>query len=226
MITSDIISKWSLRFASRGQTPPVLDSREKLTAVATNTNSIMNSAAIETQRVLLVDEYHAMHGYINGLTDVMDAASKEIEGLIRIVKPNNALVIHGLCVTNMAISLIEDVHVLNNLTSAMLSLPSSSYNANNVETIMYDRFFEGEDSYDMIIGYLGMCAYLPNVLQKIIERVKSKGVLVLHNASDLGASYQSEASVGNAAMSEIVDSGLFDVYHYASTVSFALCIKK
>jgi predicted O-methyltransferase YrrM len=105
-------------------------------------------------------------------------------------------------------------------------LTPSGYPATNIETISYDRFFEGHDSYDLIIGYLGMCSYLPNVLQKIIERVKKGGILIMHNAADFGAAYRSDSSVGTTAMTEIVDSGLFDVYHYASTVSFALCIKK
>ena len=112
------------------------------------------------------------------------------------------------------------------LTSAMLSLDTSGYTATNVETISYERFFEGEDDYDMVVGYLGICSYLPNVLQKVIERVKPGGILVMQNASDFGSAYRSDISVGTTAMKEIVDSGLFDVYHYASTVSFALCIKK
>jgi hypothetical protein len=226
MITSDVISSWSLRFTSHEEPTSVLNTREKLTELTVQANSLIESASIEPERVLLVDEYHAFHGYTNGLTELIDAATEEIEVLIRLIKPSNALVLSTIYTTDRAIGLIEDVHILNNLTSAMLLRSPNGYNAENVETISYDRFFDGEDSYDLVIGFLGICSYLPNVLQKLLERVKQGGVLIMHNASDFGSAYRSDISVGTTAMTEIVDSGLFDVYHYASTVSLALCIKK
>lgn len=103
MINSDNVASWSLGFTSHEAPNSVLNTREKLTEIIVEINSVIDSALIEPERVLLVDEYHAIHGYINGFTDLIDAATEEMEGLIRLINPSSALVMSSLFITDRAI---------------------------------------------------------------------------------------------------------------------------
>jgi hypothetical protein len=226
MINSNDISAWSLGITKRGSSTSKFNSRSDYNAIAAYANNLIDLTNIEPERVLLTDEYHAIHGYINGFAEVIDAASEEIEGLINLIKPATALVLSSVYITDRVAGLVPEVYVLNTLTSAALSNYSDDYTAENVETISYNRFFEGTDTYDLVVGYQGQCSYLPRVLDTVLEKVKPGGVFILQNASDFGSAYRTSVSVGNTIMQDIIDTDSFHIYHYASTVSFAICIKK
>jgi hypothetical protein len=220
------ISRWCLNINHMSEEYLVLKTREETTDFSNKVCNLIENSGLEQERAILVDEWHTYFGYINGLADLVDASINEIEGIVKLIKPQNALVVHTAIATSRIIPLVPSIDVLNMASIALVNKFLDTDSINNVATISFDEFEDGTKKYELVICYLGPATYVKEFFQKLINKVLPGGVLLIHNSADFGTAYDAPRSPGNLALQQVRDTEKFDIVHYPTPVSFTVCIKK
>lgn len=223
---TNYINQWCLDVNQISEERPLLKTRQETLDFSNEVCTLIENSGLEQERAILVDEWHTYFGYINGLADLVDASINEIEGIIKLVKPQKALVVHTAIATSRVIPLIPSIDVLNMASIALINKFLDTESVTNVNTVSFDEFENGTEQYEFVLCYLGPATYVKEFFSKLINKVSPGGVLLLHNSSDFSSAYTAPRSPGNLALKQIQDTEKFDIVHYPTPVSFTVCIRK
>jgi hypothetical protein len=219
-------SQWCLGINHISDERLILRTRQETLDFSNEVCALIESSGLEQERAILVDEWHTYFGYVNGLADLVDASINEVEGIIKLVKPQKALVVHTAFATSRVIPLIPSIDVLNMASIGLINRFLNTDSINNVTTLSFDEFEDGTEKYEFVLCYLGPATYVKEFFQKMIDKVAPGGVLLIHNSADFAAAYDSPRSPGNLALQQVRNTEAFDIVHYPTPVSFTLCIRK
>ena len=182
---------------------------------------------IPLNRVGFVDDFHVFMFGANPSKEWRNAMTitlQSSEGLVKLFKPQNAIISDAPAMVPILANLIPQVTVLNNFSTAALHKFADTSSINNVSTVTYSELFQIENEYDCVITLMG---HLVNkdILNCFIRAIKPGGVLLITNAGYGGRLYETEDHQAHLIYDTIKETGLFSIYHMASPVAFAICIK-
>jgi hypothetical protein len=220
------ISKWCLNVNHISNERSILRTRQETVNFSNEVCTLIENSGLEQERAILVDEWHTYFGYINGLADIVDASINEVEGIIKLVKPQKALVVHTAFATSRVIPLIPSIDVLNMASIGLINKFLDTDSVTNINTVSFDEFENGTEQYEFVLSYLGPATYVKEFFEKLINKVALGGVLLIHNSADFATAYDSPRSPGNLALKQVQDTEKFDIVHYPTPVSFTVCIRK
>lgn len=182
---------------------------------------------IPIERAAFVDDFHVFMFGANPSKEWRNAMTITLqtsEALVKLYKPKKALIADAPAMVPILSKIIPEVNVLNNFSTAALTKFCDTSSMNNVSTITYDQLNAVNEEYDSVIVLMGLL-YNQDLLNNFIKAVKPGGVLLVTNASNGGRLYESEVNQVNVAYDTIKENGSFSIYHVASPVAFAICIK-
>ena len=182
---------------------------------------------IPLERVAFVDDFHVFMFGANPSKEWRNAMTitlQSSEALIKLIKPQNAMIIDAPAMVPILSSIIPEVSVLNDFsTMALTKFIDTSY-INNVTTINYENLASTENMYDSVIVLMGNL-YNTDMLDILMKAVKQNGVLLITNASNGGGLYENKVNQAHMVYDIIKATEKFSIYHVASPVAFAICIK-
>jgi hypothetical protein len=184
-------------------------------------------SGIPLDRVGFVDDFHVFMFGANPAKEwrnAMTVTLQSSEGLVKLFKPQNAIVSDAPAMVPILAKIIPQVTILNNFSTAALHKFADTSSIDNVSTITYSQLFEIENQYDSVIALMG---HLVNkdILQAFIRAIKPGGVFLITNAGYGGRLYESDIHQSHLIYDTIKETGFFSIYHMASPVAFAICIK-
>lgn len=184
-------------------------------------------SGIPIDRAAFVDDFHVFMFGANPSKEWRNAMTITLqtsEALVKLYKPSKAIIADAPAMVPILSQIIPEVHILNNFTTAALNKFCDTSNINNVTTLTYDQLDQVNEEYDSVIVLMGLL-YNQELLQNFMRAVKPGGVLLITNGSNGGRLYESEMNQAHLVYDIIKENGSFSIYHVASPVAFAICIK-
>lgn len=184
-------------------------------------------SGIPIDRAAFVDDFHVFMFGANPSKEWRNAMTVTLqtsEALVKLYKPNKAIIADAPAMIPILSQIIPEVHILNNFSTAALINFCDTSNINNVTTITYDELDQVNEEYDSVIVLMGLL-YNQELLQNFMRAVKPGGLLLITNGSNGGRLYESEMNQAHLVYDIIKENGSFSIYHVASPVAFAICIK-
>lgn len=182
---------------------------------------------IPIDRAAFVDDFHVFMFGANPSKEWRNAMTITLqtsEALVKLYKPQKAIIADAPAMVPILSQIIPEVHILNNFATAALSKFCDTSNINNVSTLTYGQLKNVNEEYDSVIALMGLL-YNQELLQNFMKAVKPGGVLLITNGSNGGRLYESEMNQAHLVYDIIKENGSFSIYHLASPVAFAICIK-
>lgn len=184
-------------------------------------------SGIPLDRVGFVDDFHVfMFGANPNIEwrNAMTITLQSSEALVKLYKPQTAIISDAPAMVPILSQLIPQVTVLNNFSTAALSRFVDTSSISNVSTITYSQLFQLNEEYDSVIALMG---HLVNkdILNAFMRAIKPGGIFLITNAGYGGRLYETDIHQAHLIYDTIKESGLFSIYHMASPVAFAICIK-
>jgi hypothetical protein len=182
---------------------------------------------IPLERAAFVDDFHVFMFGANPSVEWRNAMTITLqtsEALVKLYKPQNAIIADAPAMVPILSQIIPEVTILNNFSTAALAKFCNTSNINNVSTITYDQLDSITEQYDSVIVLMGLL-YNEELLKNFMRAVKPGGVLLITNGSNGGRLYESEVNQVHLVYDTIKENGSFSIYHVASPVAFAICIK-
>lgn len=185
------------------------------------------ASGIPLDRVGFVDDFHVFMFGANPSVEWRNAMTitlQSSEALVKLYKPQSAIISDAPAMVPILSKLIPQVTVLNNFSTAALAKFADTSSISNVNTITYSELFQLNEEYDSVIALMG---HLVNkeILRAFMKAVKPGGVFLITNAGYGGRLYETDIHQAHLIYDTIKESGLFSIYHMASPVAFAICIK-
>ena len=182
---------------------------------------------IPIDRAAFVDDFHVFMFGANPSKEWRNAMTITLqtsEALVRLYKPQKAIIADAPAMVPILSQIIPEVHILNNFATAALSKFCDTSSMSNVSTITYNQLRDANEEYDSVIVLMGLL-YNQELLQNFMKAVKPGGIFLITNGSNGGRLYESEMNQAHLVYDIIKENGSFSIYHVASPVAFAICIK-
>lgn len=182
---------------------------------------------IPLDRVGFVDDFHVFMFGANPTKEWRNAMTitlQSSEALVKLYKPRNAIISDAPAMVPILSKIIPEVTVLNNFSTAALAKFADTSSITNVSTITYSELFQKNEEYDSVIALMG---HLVNkeILHSFMKAIKPGGIFLITNAGYGGRLYETDIHQAHLIYDIIKESKLFSIYHMASPVAFAICIK-
>jgi len=182
---------------------------------------------IPLDRVGFVDDFHVFMFGANPSKEWRNAMTitlQSSEAIVKLFKPESAIISDAPAMVPILAKIIPQVTVLNNFSTACLYNFCDTSSIDNVSTITYSELFEIDGQYDCVIALMG---HLVNkeILQSFMKAVKPGGVFLITNGSYGGRLYETDIHQAHLIYDTIKQNAGFSIYHLASPVAFAICIK-
>jgi len=184
-------------------------------------------SGIPLERIAFVDDFHVFMFGANPAKEWRNAMTitlQSSEAFVKLFKPNNAIVSDAPAMVPILANIIPQITVLNNFSTMALTQFCDTSSINNVETIKYEDLPSTEGQYDSVIALMGHL-YNTELLEYFIKAVKPGGVFLITNGSNGGGLYENEINQSHMVYDIIKSTNQFSIYHIASPVAFAVCIK-
>jgi len=184
-------------------------------------------SGIPLERIAFVDDFHVFMFGANPAKEWRNAMTitlQSSEAFVKLFKPKNAIISDAPAMIPILANIIPEVTVLNNFSTMALTKFIDTASINNVTTIKYEDLPTTENQYDSVIVLMGHL-YNTELLDHFMKAVKPGGILLITNGSNGGGLYENEINQAHMVYDIIKATEQFSIYHIASPVAFAVCIK-